>query len=70
MIRKQTWWHKTKKRILIHLKTLKARISSLLFTVFAGLIIQFFWNKTMDFFSIKGYDIHLFEAAILWMICL
>lgn len=48
---------------------LKLKLKCLLFTLIAGYIIQFVWNGLMHLFFIDGYDIHMFEAAILWLIC-
>ena len=49
---------------------LKLKLKCLLLTLIAGYMIQFIWNGLMHLFFIDGYDIHMFEAAILWLICI
>jgi hypothetical protein len=49
--------------------TILLRIKSFIEIIMVGFVIQFIWNNIFLFLKIEGYEMHLFEACILWLIC-
>jgi hypothetical protein len=60
---------KSMKRFLDSLKTMThiSHLKRLLICILIGALIESAWTALMEITGLTGYEIHCFEAAILWI---